>query len=110
MPWHQDVPEEPGESDQRLVRHQVYVFRLRRQLALGVADAVTRQVSAEIDQFYQELRTVLNDIFELIPKSAQLRQMFPPPASAEQDDDSPEPAESPVRELLKEWAGRKHGA
>ena len=111
MPWHPDVPEEAGESDQRLVRHQVYVFRLRRQLALGVADAVTRQLSMEIDLLYRELRTVLGEIFDLIPKSAQLRQMFPPQAGGKADgDDPPEPAGSPLRDLLRDWAGRQHGA
>lgn len=111
MPWHPDVPEEPGESDQRLVRHQVYVFRLRRQLALGVANAVTRQLSTEIDLLYRELRTVLGEIFDLIPKSAQLRQMFPPQAGGKTDgDDPPEPAGSPLRDLLRDWAGRQHGA
>jgi hypothetical protein len=123
MPWHPDVPERPGEADQLLVRHQVYVFRLRRQLAMGAADAVTRQLSAEIDQIYQYLRAVLGEISSLIPGSMQLGQMFPEssgaPGQGDADSEPPDPSEpsepppppvSPVRDLLREWARRQHGA
>jgi hypothetical protein len=112
LPWHPDVPEKPGESDQRLVRHQVYVFRLRRQLATGVADAAVRRLTGEVDQFYKTLRERLEDVFNYIPGPDKLRQMFPPdPGSAEASDAAgdpapPEPTGSPVRELLREWAGR----
>jgi len=111
LPWHPDVPEQPGESDQRLVRHQVYVFRLRRQLATGVADAAVRRLTGDVDQFYKKVRERLEDVFNYIPGPDKLRQMYPPdpgPADASSDGDpaAPEPTGSPVRELLREWAGR----
>jgi hypothetical protein len=114
MPWHPDVPEKHGESDQLVVRHQVYVFRLRRQLAMGVADAATRQLSAEIDQFYKYLRAVLGEISQVIPGPLELGQMFPAKPSDEDenpdDGEPPEPPASPVRDLLRKWARRPHGA
>src|SRR3984957_1131836 len=111
MPWHPDVLEPAGESGQRLVRHQVYVFRLRRQLAMGLADTVTSQLSQEIDKVYRVLRQALDDIAKVIPGSLELGQMFPadPPPPEDDDSEAAEPAEpavSPVRELLHEWARR----
>lgn len=111
MPWHPDIPQ-ADESDQRLVRHQVYVFRLRRQLATGVADAVTRQLSREIDEVYQCLRRALEEISLLIPGPLQLGQMFPveEPPPGDPDGGPAEPAVSPVRDLLREWTRRQRGA
>ena len=112
MPWHPDVLEPAGESDQRLVRHQVYVFRLRRQLAMGLADTVTSQLSQEINKVYRVLRKALDDISKVIPGSLELGQMFPadPPPPEDDESDPVEPTVLPVRELMHEWARRQHAA
>jgi hypothetical protein len=113
MPWHSEVPEQPGDSSQRLVRHQVYVFRLRRQLAVGVTDAVTRRLTQEVEKFYHQLRQDLEDALSAIPGPADLRRMFPPepPEPAGAADEQFDPSGSPIRELLREWARRpRHAA
>jgi len=45
MPWHAGVPEQ-DDREQQLTRHQFYVLRLQRQLASGLADALSQRRSS----------------------------------------------------------------
>ncbi|WP_283135689.1 dynamin family protein [Rhizohabitans arisaemae] len=109
MPWHSRFPLPDDDVMQRLVRHQSYLFRLRRELANGVADAVSSAVSREIEKVYESLRDELQELHQYILGPADLRLMFPPePPSAEGGEDEPPgdspPDQSPLRDLLREWS------
>jgi hypothetical protein len=111
LPWNSAVPEAAGDADQRLVRHQVYMFRLRRQLAMGLTDALASRVAHHAELFYQALREQLVYAATFVPDSTVLERMFPPePPAAAGEPDEPEPTEpggsADLRDLLHEWKQR----
>ena len=107
LPWNRAVPEKDGDVEQRLVRHQMYMFRMRREIASAMADAVAVRLAQDIAVFRQELLGNLNLGMELIPDPGTVRSMFPDPPKAAQDVTAAADATgSPVRSLLREWRAR----
>lgn len=111
LPWHSAVPEDPGDLDQKLTRHQLYVLRLRRQLANGLAEALCRRVIADLSTFHRLLRDELELALAAVPSMVQVRQMFPdePTDGATPDGppgDPPDDGGSAVRRLIMEWRAR----
>jgi hypothetical protein len=111
MPWHSQVPEPGDDVQQQLARHQFYVFRLQRQLANGISDAVAGRLAKDLDQIHGRLQYSLQRLTRGIPDSADLRAMFPddPPSQDGADpprgNDGPR-ADSPLLDYLSERMGR----
>ncbi|MEO3788015.1 hypothetical protein ABGB12_32210 [Actinocorallia sp. B10E7] len=106
MPWHSQAPEH---ADAEFARHQLYVLRLRRQLAFGLADAVTRRAIADLESVHKRLQRMLETAFrEILPNQSQVRRMFFDDQDFDmgelEGEDSGEGG--PLRSLLDEWRKR----
>ncbi|MEV6982659.1 hypothetical protein AB0M95_15545 [Sphaerisporangium sp. NPDC051017] len=87
LPWHADVHEGPGDVEQQMARHQVYVFRLQRELCNGLTAGLTAQVNADVERLHGEMLKVLQTLWQRIPGPAAPRLMFPPDRRRPDDDD-----------------------
>jgi hypothetical protein len=110
LPWHSLVPERPEDSGDEYHRHQFYVFRLQRQLAIGIADTLTQQLADDLVGLRNGLNRRLQRYWRAIPDAAYLRIMFPPepPAGtspAGPDGDGPA-GPSPLLDFIAKWEGR----
>lgn len=104
MPWHPKVRGPEEEIQERLSRHQFYVFRLQRELAKGVVDAVTQALTAEIREISSVLLGTFEEMRDFIPDPAHIRTMFPPEdGGGAAEGEPPAPDASPLRDLLREW-------
>lgn len=107
LPWNKAIPEQDGDVEQSLVRHQMYMFRMRREIASAMADAVAARLALDLAEFRRELLGNLNLGMELIPDPGTVRAMFPDPPKAGHDVPAEASATgSPVRSLLREWRAR----
>jgi hypothetical protein len=87
----------------------MYMFRMRREIASAMADAVAARLAQDIAVFRRRLLVTLDTGMEQIPDPGTVRLMFPDPPAAEQDETATaDVAGSPVRSLLREW--RAQGA
>lgn len=102
LPWHALANEDPSEPDQRYVRHQTYLMRLRREVAAAVADTVGQRIAGDIAQFRRNLVNALVQARGYIPTPEQVRVMFPP-QQAGTDGAQESAVGSPMRSLLREW-------
>jgi hypothetical protein len=82
LPWHSRVPERDDEIGDKLTRHQFYVLRLQRQLASGIADALTKHMADDLDSLRTMLDRRLQRYWRSIPGAADVRAMFPPEPAA----------------------------
>ncbi|WP_405146662.1 dynamin family protein [Sphaerisporangium sp. NBC_01403] len=107
LPWHPRVPEGRNDWEQKLARHQIYLFRLRRAMALSVADAATEAITTRITRVHAELRQDLEYLYERIPGRAHVNLMFPaepqPGEAAGEAADATPGDESPLMKLIREW-------
>ncbi|MEU9890369.1 hypothetical protein [Sphaerisporangium sp. NPDC051011] len=87
LPWHADVHEGPGDVEQQMARHQVYVFRLQRELCNGLTAGLTAQANADVERLHGEMLKVLQTLWQRIPGPAAPRLMFPPDRRRPDDDD-----------------------
>jgi hypothetical protein len=109
LPWHRLMPEHAGDIEQSLVRHPNYMFRMRREIASAMADAVAARLAQDVAVFRRQLLRTLDTGMEQIPDPGIVRLMFPDPAATEQDETAgTNAAGSPVRSLLRKW--RAQGA
>jgi len=106
LPWHSRVPEPDDDLEQRLARHQFYVLRLQRQLANGVADALGKRISRDLDDVRSSLERRLRRYWQSIPGAVDVRIMFPPEAAAEDPGGGPAdggpPGHSPLLDFIAE--------
>jgi hypothetical protein len=107
LPWHRAMPTEDGDVERILVRHQTYMFRMRREIAAAMADTVASRLAQDVTEFRRDLLGSLNLGMDLIPDPGTVRTMFPDPAKAKQEETTAADATgSPVRSLLREWRAR----
>jgi len=110
LPWHADVPEKDGDTQQRLVRHQLYLFRQRRELANAASAVVTAELVQEIERFYEDMRSSFKEARKYLLTTEDIRRMFPVEAAQDSDDEHDEKDEpangSEVHRLLREWKER----
>lgn len=102
LPWHAKAPERDDEIGDKLTRHQFYVLRLQRQLASGLANALTKQLADDLNNLRAMLDRRLQRYWRSIPGAADVRNMFPPEPPAGTDDDGKPPAPSPLLDLIAE--------
>lgn len=107
LPWHRAVPERLGDVEQSLARHQMYLFRMRREIASAMADAVATRLAQDIVEFRTRLLRTLNTGMAQIPTPQTVHLMFHDPSTEEDEVANAKDAPgSPVRSLLREWRAR----
>ncbi|GAA0445421.1 hypothetical protein Aca07nite_03180 [Actinoplanes capillaceus] len=108
LPWNVSVPEKAGDRQQQMVRHQLYLFRQRRELDNAVVSVVTAELVRQIEAFYELRRDDLAVVSEQMLTRDEIRRMFPVDRPAGQEEDAAEPdrSESPLRSLLRQWRER----
>jgi hypothetical protein len=107
MPWHAGVAEQ-DDQEQRLTRHQFYVLRLQRQLASGLADALSQRLADDLDILRTGITQALQLRWRLIPGAVNVPTMFPP-SDADADAGTSERHGSPVLDFIARWE-RRNGA
>jgi len=107
LPWHRDMPERLGDVEQSLARHQMYLFRMRREIASCMADTVAARLAQDIVEFRSRLLRTLNTGMDQIPTPETVHLMFHDPSTAPDEKPNAKDAPgSPVRSLLREWRAR----
>ncbi len=110
LPWNAQIEENSADPEQRLERHQMYLFRMRRELAVALADGVAFWLAGDIAEFHGQLRRQLQRGKDYVPNPGQVRGMFPDSrSSAHPDGDDRDKADAPassLRALLREWRAR----
>jgi hypothetical protein len=107
LPWHRGVPERLGDVEQSLARHQMYLFRMRREIASAMADAVAARLAQDIVEFRRRLLRTLNTGMAQIPTPETVHLMFHDPSTTADDlAKATDVPGSPVRSLLRQWRAR----
>ncbi|GAA3246728.1 hypothetical protein ACFO1B_49580 [Dactylosporangium siamense] len=108
LPWHADVPESAGNREQRLHRHQIHVFRLRRELANAAVAVASDRLAAEIDEFHRALVETLAEAGDSVLRPQEIRQMYPDEAAEESPDlDGPGRLWSGIRRWIRQAEPRQ---
>ncbi len=105
LPWHPDVPELNDDKEQQLARHQFYVLRLQRQIANGLADALSQRLADDLDNLRTQIGFALERRRQRIPGAADVQAMFPPPPEESGGAGAPR-GRSPVLDFIARWETR----
>jgi hypothetical protein len=97
---------EQDDKEQRLTRHQFYVLRLQRQLASGLADALSQRLADDLDLLRSGITRALQQRWRLIPGAVNVPAMFPPSDADARDGTGRQQGGSPVLDFVTRWEHR----